>query len=49
MEALEQELLDEINEAEDNLRLYRLHEPLNKNVKEYGKFQATDFDAPLMV
>ncbi|MEN8180853.1 MAG: CRISPR-associated endonuclease Cas2 [Pseudomonadota bacterium] len=49
MEALEQDLLDEINETEDNLRLYRLHEPLNKNVKEYGKFQATNFEGPLMV
>jgi len=49
METLEQNLLDEINEAEDNLRLYRLHEPLKKNVKEYGKFQATDFEGPLMV
>lgn len=49
METLEQELLDEIDEKEDNLRLYRLHEPLNKNVTEYGKFQATDFSGPLMV
>ena len=49
MEALELELLDEINAKEDNLRLYRLHEPLDKNVKEYGKFRATDFEGPLMV
>ncbi len=49
MEALEQELLDEIDEEVDNLRLYRLQEPLNKNVKEYGKFKATDFEGPLMV
>lgn len=49
MEALEQDLLDEIDENEDNLRFYRLHEPLQKNVKEYGKFQTTDFEGPLMV
>ena len=49
METLVQDLLDEISEEEDNLRLYRLHEPLNKNVKEYGKFRATNFEGPLMV
>ncbi len=48
-ELLEQELLEEINEAEDNLRIYRLHEPLADNVQEFGKFKAVDFDAPLMV
>ncbi len=48
-EALEQELLDEIDEQEDNLRFYRLHEPLKNNVKEFGKFQATDFEGPLMI
>ena len=49
METLEHDLLDEIDLKEDNLRFYRLHEPLDKNVKEYGKFQATDFEGPLMV
>jgi CRISPR-associated protein Cas2 len=49
MESLEHDLLDEIDLEEDNLRFYRLHEPLDKNVKEYGKFQATDFEGPLMV
>lgn len=48
-EALERELLAEIDEDEDNLRLYRLTEPLDRNVKEYGKFRATDFEAPLIV
>jgi len=48
-ELLESELLEEINEEEDNLRIYRLHEPLEKNVKEYGKFKAADFDAPLVI
>ncbi len=48
-ELLEQALLDEIDEKEDNLRLYRLHEPLDKNVKEFGIFRSTDFEAPLIV
>ena len=48
-EQLERELLTEINDKEDNLRLYRLSEPLDRNVKEYGKFRAVDFDGPLIV
>ena len=46
---LEDALLAEIDEQEDNLRIYHLTEPLNKNVKEYGKFRATDFEAPLII
>lgn len=48
-EQLERELLKEIDEGEDNLRLYRLTEPLDKNVKEHGKFRAVDFEGPLIV
>jgi CRISPR-associated protein Cas2 len=48
-EKLRHRLLEEINEAEDNLRFYRLTEPLERNVVEYGKFRAVDFDAPLIV
>lgn len=48
-EELERQLLAEINEEEDNLRLYRLTEPVAKNVKQYGKFRATDFEGPLVV
>lgn len=48
-EELERSLLAEIKEEEDNLRFYRLTEPLTKNVKEYGKFKATDFEGPLVV
>lgn len=48
-EQLERELLEEIDAEEDNLRLYRLTEPLDKNVKEYGKFHAVDFEGPLIV
>lgn len=46
---LEADLLKEIDETEDNLRMYRLNEPLSKNVKEFGKFKATDFEGPLIL
>lgn len=49
LEILEDALLGEIDEAEDNLRIYRLYEPLDKNVKQFGKFKATDFEAPLIL
>lgn len=48
-EELERRLLAEIDEKEDNLRLYRLTEPVELHVKEYGKFKAVDFDGPLVV
>lgn len=48
MEELERRLLDEINEQEDSLRLYRLTEPVSLRVKEYGRFHAISFDGPLM-
>ncbi len=48
-EVLEKELLDEIDSSEDNLRLYRLSEPLEEHVKEFGQFKAVDFDGPLVV
>ncbi len=48
-EQLERELLDEINLAEDCLRLYRLTGPTDLHVKEHGKFKATDFEGPLIV
>lgn len=48
-EELEGRLLDEIDEAEDNLRIYRLTEPAELHVKEFGKFRALDFEGPLVV
>lgn len=48
-EALERKLLDIIDLAEDNLRFYRLTEPVALHVKEYGRFQAVDFEKPLVV
>ena len=47
-EDMERQLLDEINEKEDNLRMYRLTEPVELHVKEYGKFRAVDFNGPLI-
>lgn len=48
-EALERRLLAEINANEDCLRFYRLTEPVNLHVREYGKFKAVDFEAPLVI
>ncbi|HMT94804.1 CRISPR-associated endonuclease Cas2 [uncultured Thiothrix sp.] len=48
-ELLKDALLNEIDLVEDNLRIYRLTEPLSKNVQEFGRFKATDFDAPLIL
>jgi CRISPR-associated protein Cas2 len=48
-EELERTLLEEIDQSEDCLRLYRLTEPSSPLVKEYGKFKAIDFDGPLVV
>ena len=49
LEILQDTLLKEISLTEDNLRIYRLTEPLTKNVKGCGKCRATDFDAPLIL
>ncbi|MBV6446432.1 CRISPR-associated endonuclease Cas2 [Nitrosomonas sp.] len=48
-EDLERRLLAEIDEKEDNLRLYRMTEPVDLHVKEFGKFKAIDFDGSLIV
>lgn len=48
-EELERRLLAEIDEREDCLRLYRLTEPVDLHVKEYGKFRAVDFDGALVI
>lgn len=46
---LEQKLLDEIDQNEDNLRLYKLQGLASDAVKEFGRFKSTDFDSPLLV
>ena len=48
-EQLQQQLLDEIDDREDSLRIYRIVEPLEKHVLEFGKFKATDFDDALII
>lgn len=48
-EELERRLLAEIDEQEDNLRLYRLTEPIKLHIKEYGNFKAVDFEGPLTI
>lgn len=48
-EELERRLLEEIDPTEDCLRLYRLTEPADLHVKEYGTFKAVDFEGPLIV
>jgi len=48
-EELERDLLAIINLAEDCLRFYRLVEPVDLRVKEYGTFRAVDFNKPLVL
>lgn len=48
-EDLERRLLAEINDKEDNLRLYRLTEPVDLHIKEHGHFRAVDFERPLVI
>jgi CRISPR-associated protein Cas2 len=48
-EELERNLLAEINDKEDNLRLYRLTEPVELHIKEHGHFRAVDFEGPLVI
>lgn len=48
-EELERNLLAEVDLAEDNLRFYRLTEPHELRVKQYGVFRSLDFDGPLVV
>lgn len=49
LEELERRLLGEIDDKEDSLRLYRLTEPVDLHIKEYGKFRAIDFEGTLVI
>ena len=49
LDDLERRLLAEVNLEQDCLRLYRLPETKGREVREHGKFKATDFDAPLVL
>ncbi|MDP2434037.1 MAG: CRISPR-associated endonuclease Cas2 [Pseudomonadota bacterium] len=48
-EQLERTLLTEIDEKEDNLRFYRITEPVEVRVKQFGAFRSVDFEGPLLV
>jgi CRISPR-associated protein Cas2 len=48
-EELRRRLLREINDEEDNLRLYRLTEPREQHVETYGLSRTVFFDEPLIV
>lgn len=48
-EELERNLLAEIDDKQDNLRLYRLTEPVELHIKEHGHFRAVDFEGPLVI
>lgn len=47
-EELERKLLAEIDDQEDNLRFYRITEPVEVRVKQYGTFRSVDFEGPLL-
>jgi CRISPR-associated protein Cas2 len=49
LEGLERRLLAEIDLAQDNLRLYRLPNGRGVEIREHGKFRATDFSGPLVL
>jgi CRISPR-associated protein Cas2 len=48
LEALEASLLKAIDTDQDNLRIYRITEPVELHVKEYGVFRAINFEDPLI-
>ena len=48
-EQLVRDLLAEIDEEEDSLRFYRITEPAEVRVKQYGKTRSIDFEGPLVV
>lgn len=48
-EQLERDLLAEIEENEDNLRFYRITEPVEVRVKQHGVFRSVDFEGPLVI
>lgn len=48
-EQLERALLAEIDENEDSLRFYRITEPTEIRVKQYGNYRSVDFEGPLLV
>ena len=49
LEQLERTLLAEIDDKEDNLRFYRITEPVEVRVKQFGAFRSVDFEGPLVI
>jgi len=49
MARLKDQLLKEIDLAQDSLRIYRIIEPLEKNREEFGNSLAIDFESTLIV
>ena len=49
MARLKEQLLQEIDESEDSLRIYRIIEPIEKNREQFGNNRATDFEGTLIV
>ena len=49
MEELERRLLREVDLDQDCLRLYRMADTRGCEVREHGRFKATDFDEPLVL
>lgn len=48
-EEMRRRLLKQINQKEDNLRIYRLREDKTKYVEVYGVDKVIDFEEPLLV
>lgn len=48
-EEMERKLLAEIDVTKDNLRFYRITEPVDLRVKQHGCFRSVDFGAPLII
>lgn len=48
-EQLERALLAEIDAQADSLRFYRITEPVEVRVKQYGTYRSVDFEGPLLV
>jgi CRISPR-associated protein Cas2 len=47
-EQLERRLLAEIDITQDNLRFYRITEPVEMRVRQHGCFRSVDFEGPLI-
>jgi CRISPR-associated protein Cas2 len=47
-ESLRARLLKIIHEGEDNLRIYRLYPPRDRNIESYGRDSYVSYDGPLV-